>query len=121
MRASWLAFLVLGLSIPLAGCQGGDKKTASPAADAPGEEAEIEAALAKLPPEDRKLAQEQKFCVVESEHRLGSMGKPVKILVKDQPVFLCCGGCKKSALKDPEKTLATVKDLKAKARGSSHK
>jgi hypothetical protein len=27
-------------------------------------------------------------------------------------VFLCCKSCEKRALKDPEKTLATVKKLK---------
>jgi hypothetical protein len=79
------------------------------------EESEIKAALAKLPEKDRKLAEEQKYCPI-SDERLGSMGEPLKILVKDQPVFLCCKGCEKKALADPDKTLAKVKELKAKAR-----
>ena len=41
------------------------------------------------------------------------MGTPVKVTVKGQPVFLCCDGCKKKALGDPDKTLAAVEKLKA--------
>src|SRR5262245_23285136 len=54
------------------------------------EEAQIKASLDKLSPEDRKLAEEQQFCAVRNDNRLGSMGTPVKLMVKDQPVFLCC-------------------------------
>jgi hypothetical protein len=75
----------------------------------------IKANLAKLSPEDRKLAEVQKFCAVENESPLGgAMGVPVKIMINDQPVFLCCAGCKKDAMKDPDKTLAKVEELKAK-------
>jgi hypothetical protein len=75
-------------------------------------DAKIKAALAKLSPEDRKLAEAQKSCPISGD-LLGSMGKPLKVMVKDQPVFLCCDGCEKGALADPEKTLAKVKELKA--------
>ena len=44
------------------------------------------------------------------------MGPPLKVTVKDQPVFLCCKGCQKKALADPDKTLAAVAELKAKAK-----
>jgi hypothetical protein len=91
------------------------------AAVAQGEDAEIQAALAKLGPEDRKLAEEQKFCAVENDNRLGEMGTPVKVMVRDQPVFLCCKSCKEEALADPDKTLAKVKELKAKAAGAPSK
>ena len=77
-------------------------------------DADIKANLAKLSPEDRKLAEEQKFCVVESDTRLGAVGVPLKIMVKDQPVFLCCKNCVKEAQADADKTLAKVKELKAK-------
>jgi hypothetical protein len=40
------------------------------------------------------------------------MGKPVKLLVAAQPVFLCCPGCKGKALADPDKTLRVVEQLK---------
>lgn len=75
-------------------------------------EAEIEAALAKLSPEDRQAAEAQKFCPVIEDSRLGSMGPPVKVMVEGQPVFLCCAGCKAKALKDPKATLTRVAQLK---------
>ncbi|HZV04327.1 MAG TPA: lactonase family protein [Gemmataceae bacterium] len=79
----------------------------------PDKEAKIKASLDKLDPADRTLAEEQKYCAVETENRLGKMGKPIKIMVKDQPVFLCCKGCEERALADPDATLATVAKLKA--------
>jgi hypothetical protein len=85
------------------------------AAQENADEATIKANLAKLSPEDRKLAEEQKWCAIENESLLGAMGTPIKIMIKDQPVFLCCKGCVKSAKKDPDKTLEKVKELKAKA------
>jgi hypothetical protein len=90
----------------------------APAAEAvdPKEEAEIKENLAKLSPEDRKLAEAQRFCPIEEERRLGSseMGKPMKLEIKGKTVFICCGGCKKEALANPDKTLAKVEELKAK-------
>jgi hypothetical protein len=87
---------------------------AKPADKAREEEATIKANLAKLNDADRKLAEAQRFCAIENDDRLGSMGVPVKVMVKDQPVFLCCKGCTKQAAADPDKTLAKVKELKAK-------
>jgi hypothetical protein len=91
----------------------GDDK--SDKADKAKEEAEIKANLAKLSPADRKLAEAQRWCAIEDDTRLGEMGVPFKVVLNGQPVFLCCKGCKKQAEKDPEKTLAKVKELKAKA------
>ena len=54
------------------------------------------------------------FGSVVSNDRLGAMGPPSKLMVRGEPVFLCCDGCKKKALADPDKTLARVKELKAK-------
>jgi hypothetical protein len=88
-------------------------ETAKPAEEA-AEGDEIKANLAKLSPEDRKLAEAQKVCV-ESNEALGGMGVPIKIMVKDQPVFLCCNACKKGALADPEKTLAKLEKIKSEA------
>lgn len=95
-------------------------RPAAPADKAPGgaaadDEAEIKANLAKLSDDDRKLAQAQKWCAVQTDHPLGAMGVPIMVMVKDQPVFLCCKGCLRKAKADPDKTLATVKELKAKA------
>ena len=74
----------------------------------------IQAALAKLDPEDRQLAEAQEWCAVQNKNPLGSMGKPPKVMVNGQPVFLCCDSCETKALADPEKTLAKVEELKAK-------
>ena len=98
-----------------------DDKKDDKAADKDKEEAEIRAELAKLPPENRKLAEQQKWCVIEDDNRLGEMGPPIKLLIKGQPVFICCKGCRKQAEADPDKTLAKVKELKAKAAAEAKK
>ena len=97
---------------PAMGKMAGMTDAPAPAADV---EAKIKANLAKLSDDDRKLAEAQKFCAVETDHRLGAMGVPIKVMVKDQPVFVCCKGCVQEAQADPDKTLATVKELKAKS------
>jgi Cu(I)/Ag(I) efflux system membrane fusion protein len=80
--------------------------------DADTKERKIKANLAKLGPEDRKLAQAQRFCPVLKSSRLGLMGAPVKITLEGKPVFLCCSSCEDKAKADPQKTLATVEELK---------
>lgn len=74
----------------------------------------IEASLAKLSPADRKLAEAQKFCAVQTGVPLGATGTPVKIDVKGQPVFLCCAACEARARANAEATLGTVRSLVAK-------
>jgi hypothetical protein len=74
--------------------------------------AAIAAALAELSAEDRKLATEQRVCVVQSQTLLGAMGPPIKMTLKGQPVFLCCEDCAEKARKDPDKALAKLKELK---------
>jgi len=76
------------------------------------QEATVRTSLADLSPEERKAVQAQKFCAVDNENLLGAMGKPCKVMVDGQPVYLCCKGCEKTALKDPKATLAKVKELK---------
>ena len=56
---------------------------------------------------------------VLEENRLGLMGPPVKVLLKGQPVFLCCKSCEEEALTNPDQTLAKVEKLKAKAKAGS--
>ena len=90
------------------------------------EEAEIRAERAKLSPEDRKLADAQEWCANQVDERLGSMGVPLKVMVKekegkDHTVFVCCKNCQKDVLADPAKTLATVEELKAKKRAEAEK
>jgi hypothetical protein len=116
MKTTWISgCLTASLILFLAGCKEAAPQKKSEAAAAPSaEETKVQANLAKLSEEDRKLAEEQHFCAIEDENLLGSMGAPIKILIKDQPVFLCCKGCKKQAEADPDKTLAKVKALREK-------
>lgn len=119
MRFELLTVLTLALGLGLVlGCaeKPAPAPTTSPAAPAPAaDEAKFAAAIAKLPEEDRAAATAQKFCVIETNSRLGAMGMPHKITVEGQPVFLCCAGCEEEALKDPQATLAKVEKLKAAA------
>lgn len=79
------------------------------------EEAAIKKNLAKLSPEDRKLAEEQQFCP-DTDARLGasSMGVPLKVTLKGEPVFICCQGCQKNIEEDPDATLKKVAEFKKK-------
>src|SRR5258708_27436846 len=52
----------------------------------------VTTALGKLKEPDRALAEQQRFCPVMADSRLGSMGVPVKLEIKGKPVFLCCEG-----------------------------
>jgi hypothetical protein len=122
------AVVALSASLFIAGCTVSTpkKKKVAPTSvaekqDSPAasEDAEIQANLAKLSPADRKLVDAQKWCAVDDENPLGGMDVPFKVMVKGEPVFLCCGGCKKKALDDPDKTLATVAALKSKAAGGA--
>ncbi|HKA07414.1 MAG TPA: hypothetical protein VKD71_09170 [Gemmataceae bacterium] len=109
--------LLIAAGLLAAGCN--DSQSPQPVAGGTktsGSDAKIQAALAKLSPEDRALAEEQKYCPNEPDTRLGSMNTPVKVMVKGQPVFVCCAGCTDEVLKDPDKTLKTVEELKAKAK-----
>lgn len=98
--------VLLGL-LAVAGCEEGVPAVPGAAA----EKSDKEKALAQLAPEDRRLAEAQKVCPVTGE-ALGEMGAPVKVTVKGQAVFLCCDGCKKKALDNPDKTLAAVEKAK---------
>jgi hypothetical protein len=85
----------------------------TPAEDAKELE-ELKAVRAKLSPEERKLVEAQEWCAINNEEHLGSMGAPVKVMIKGEPVFLCCKSCQKDAEAHPDQTLAKVKELKAK-------
>jgi hypothetical protein len=96
-----------------AGCEKGARKDEAGTA-ARVDELNIQGNLARLGPEDRKLAEAQKFCAAHNASRLGSMGPPQKVLIQGQPVFVCCGGCIRAIHKDEQKTLAVVEELKRK-------
>jgi len=76
--------------------------------DVGADQAAIQAAMAKLPEEDRKAAALQKMCVV-SDQPLGSMGAPIKVDVNGEPVFICCEHCREGLEQNPAKYLAKLK------------
>ena len=126
---AWLWCMVLFVPLALAGCKDAASDRAKPpatdkervsdkSAEKQAEEAEIRANLAQLSPEDRKLADAQKFCIIQQDNRLGAMDVPIKVMVKGQPVFVCCKGCVRRALNNPDQTLTRVEELKAKSAGS---
>ncbi len=88
--------------------QSSPAKSGSPVTD------EVTAMRAKLDPADRVLVEAQEWCVISSNERLGTMGVPIKLDIKGQPVFVCCKGCVKKAEANPDKTLSKVAELKAK-------
>jgi hypothetical protein len=94
----FIAVLGISLLFLVAGCQQGPSSTS----DTKGSTRS-----------DKDLIQAQGSCPV-SKKKLGSMGEPVKVTVKGQPVFLCCASCKDEALANPEKTLTAVEELKRK-------
>jgi hypothetical protein len=75
------------------------------------EEQEIQAAIAELPEADRPLAVAQRWCAVEQDNRLGSMGAPIKVILDGKPVFLCCSGCTKRAKANVKATLGAAATL----------
>ena len=104
-----------------AGPQGTDSRSATAARPSMtrDDEDKIQSVLSKLSPDDRKLAETQRYCPVRTDNQLGIMGKPVKVMVKGQPVLLCCKGCLNKALTDPTKTLAKVEEARVRAKSGS--
>jgi hypothetical protein len=110
-RVTTVSFmLVLGLSLLLTGCGSpeGGAATANSSAEAGSAAADVAKGLAELSPVDRDAAVKQSVCPVSGE-RLGSMGKPMKVTVKGQTVFLCCPGCEEDLRKEPDKFLDKLK------------
>jgi len=79
-------------------------------------EDEVSIERAKLTSTDRDLVETQEWCVVNTDERLGSMGPPIKLELKGQPVFVCCKGCRRRAEANPDLTLAKVEELKIKSK-----
>jgi YHS domain-containing protein len=118
---SAVCLIVLGIAAMLTGCSGPTEKpvqqkpSSAPATGNASDKnhADVAAAgLAELSAADRAIAEKQKVCPVSGEI-LGEHGKPYKITVKGQTVFLCCSGCEEMIKKNPDKYLA-----KLKAKGS---
>lgn len=64
--------------------------------------------LAELSADDRAAAAKQRVCPVSGDV-LGAQGKPYKVSVKGQTVFLCCPACEKELVKNSDKYLAKMK------------
>ena len=113
---------VASLALFLTGCGSAQNGTPTAAPKSQhgdhADKKEQKAAFAKLSDEDRPLAEAQGYCAVTAEP-LGSMGPPLKLVVNEQPVFVCCKGCEKKAQSNPDKTLAKVEELKAKVKSES--
>lgn len=132
---NWSLFVVLAAALAFAGCSTFTPPSrappATPAASEPAAEAtpanqgsgqgheghehatgassEHAEALAELSDADRASAEKQKTCPV-SGAALGSMGKPYKVTVNDQDVFLCCQGCEGKIRGDPDKYMAKINE-----------
>lgn len=76
-------------------------------------------APATVPPaDDAALIAAQGYCPVMPDTKLGEMGAPIKLMVAgkdgvERPVFVCCKGCSRKVLANPDKALAAVVELKA--------
>jgi hypothetical protein len=120
MRPTVLFVLALAV-LPLAGCPAQTANQSQAPADTStahdhehgdhdhgdhdaGDMEKMKAELAKLSPEDAAAAEKQHFCPV-SDEMLGTMGPPIKVDVNGTPVWICCEGCRKELLANPEKYL----------------
>jgi hypothetical protein len=98
MSRPFLLVLSLALSVGVAGC--GSEKQVEPVTHeshshdehAAHEITEVNEAFADLSPADREAVTAQKMCPV-SDQELGSMGTPIKVVVEEHEVFVCCQGC----------------------------
>jgi uncharacterized protein (TIGR02231 family) len=93
----------------------------NPAPVSSAEEARIKAAMARLSPEDRALAEAQVWCAIDQESRLGSTGPILKEMVKGRPIFVCCKGCAGEVRAKPEEALDRLEKLMARMKGASGK
>lgn len=62
--------------------------------------------VALLPANEQAAAMRQRTCPVIGEP-LGSMGKPIRVDVSGQSVYVCCEGCVNAVRRSPEKYLTT--------------
>ena len=75
-------------------------------------EKKIAATLAKLSASDREQAKSQRFCPLMVRTRLGADGKPIKVEVAGESIFVCCKGCADDAKDGGEATLKKVRKLR---------
>jgi multidrug efflux pump subunit AcrA (membrane-fusion protein) len=71
--------------------------------------------IAKLAAGDREQALTQRLCPVSGEP-LGSMGVPIKVVLKGHAVFLCCKGCESQAKGNPDRFLNKLTEFTGSAK-----
>ena len=71
----------------------------------------IQAAIESLSKEDQHLVKQQRMCPIIEDSQLGAMGVPIKLMLNGKPVFVCCEGCRQTALENPKETLRKVSKL----------
>jgi hypothetical protein len=91
------------------GAARGEHHSPAPAVVTSRNRSEPADSLADLSAEDQARARRQKLCPV-TDKPLGSMGTPVRAVVKGRVIFLCCDGCEGKLFGDPLKYLAKVPD-----------
>jgi hypothetical protein len=62
----------------------------------------LQVSLAALDQGDQPGIARQRVCPVTGA-KLGSMGDPIKVLVRDKPLYLCCAGCVAKVKESPDK------------------
>jgi hypothetical protein len=101
----------------LTGCGGTSAQTQGEKAKPADQKSPIAAKDAKDKPQvtvvpvskdDEAAMKEQAVCPVSGD-KLGSMGEPVKVMIGDKALFLCCSGCLSKVQDDPELYLNKVK------------
>jgi hypothetical protein len=60
--------------------------------------------LAGVSAEERALIERQRVCPV-TDADLGSMGRPIAVVIRGRRIFLCCKGCEAALRNNPEKFL----------------
>lgn len=103
-----LIVLLPVLLVAIAGCQ----NTPTPVAVASDPDAEVKVMLATLGADDQLRAEQQKYCPVMPDTRLGEMGPPQKVLLNGETMFLCCKNCVKIAQDDPARAVAQMRELR---------
>ena len=70
---------------------------------------------------DKPIPYPLKTCPVSDEILGGEMGPAYVFVYKGQEIKLCCSGCKKDFLKDPDKYLKKIKEEAAKEAAQAKK
>ena len=101
--------LILSLEIISPGCSSSSTQPVVPSEAS--QEAAIEQSINRLPEDDRAVAKQQRFCAVMEKERLGQRDTPIKVVIGERSVFVCCDGCASEAKRNPDKTLDTLANL----------